>query len=201
MFRELFVVLTMTVGCSAEKVATVTPEPTVAADPAAQVPPPPPEAKLSLSVSSIYMVGDCPSDTKKNKSKRAKGDSSASYRRRCTQSTLQLSIDEATDGSKISIEAMHMLSEDGQELGEIIARDPTIWIDDGYRPWDEVLGTDRHRVAYKISVPNWTDVEAKIGGTSYGPMFFLEIKVESNGVVQTIRSPGFPRSRVEMMKT
>ncbi|MBL4633966.1 MAG: hypothetical protein JKY56_08840 [Kofleriaceae bacterium] len=203
MLRELFVVLAMTGACSAEKVATTAPDPKVAPEPVAKQPPPETKASLKLSISSVYMVADCPEKPAAKvpmKSKRAKGELGV-RRPRCTQSTLQLSVDGALAGSKINIGAIQILAEDGGNLGEIGSREPTIWTDGGYGPWDEILGAGQHRIAYKISVPNWSEVEAKIGGTSYGPMFFLEIQVESGGAVQTIRSPGFPRSRVAMIKT
>ncbi len=126
-------------------------------------------------------------------------------RQPCTQSTMQVSITETagTEGS-VAIKQVRLIRPDtGAVLATIEAREPTAWTDDGqYTPWDEALRAGAEvKASYKISVPDWIEVDEVLGQSSMGHMFALDVDFETGGVTQTVRSPEFTRERPHVIVT
>lgn len=121
----------------------------------------------------------------------------------CTQSTIQLEL--ATEGDKaadVTIKAIRLLAKDGKPVGELAARLPTAWDENGYSPWDQALEPGEPvKASYKLSAPDWSAVEKSIGENSFGYMFRLEVDVEIGGVTQTVQSPEVPREEPEVIVT
>lgn len=184
-----------------------------------------------VSVSSVQMIQDCPAqddpmpgDSGKSASATAApaamkppaldqeraapgeamvGDSMEPFHQPCTQSTMQLAIkSEGATSASFAIAAVRIFADDKQ-VATIDARAPSAWVDSGYRPWDERL--DAHaeiKASYKLSVPDWYEVEKKLGGnSSIGKMFVLEVDVMVDGRRQTIRSSAFPREEPHVVVT
>jgi hypothetical protein len=81
-------------------------------------------------------------------------------------------------------------------------RKPKIWKADGYGAWDEtILPKTDVKASYKLSLPNWSQVQGKIEGNTYNTMFKLEADIEIDGVPKTIRSGDVVREQTEMIDT
>ena len=124
----------------------------------------------------------------------------------CTQSRLQLAFKSTGRGdANVKIKGARLLVPgSGKRAGELQTRKPQVWTEtDGYRAWDEVVpnGEDALEAGYKLSVPEWSKVDAMIGRSSFGFMFVLEVDVEVDGVVETLRSPQFPREEPHIVVT
>lgn len=113
------------------------------------------------------------------------------------QSTVQFSFENEGPGDiRVSLSEVRFLSAAGESFGAIATRGPTHWRDNGYHVWDETLAAFTELAAsYKLSMPNWAEVEKSQGSTSYGPMYLLEADVSLGAVVQTVRSAPFSRQR------
>jgi hypothetical protein len=188
----------------------------VAEEPAAS-----PASKMAApSIASVRLVQDCPDKelasvtapapelAKAEKSNRAakskrKADSAGGFMQPCTQSTVQLAFTgQGSASATVALKEVRLASADGKALGTLSPRKPTIWKEGGYDAWDGALPAEvDSKVSYKLSLPDWQAVEAAIGGTSFGPMYILEIDVDVGGTVTTIRSPEFERGRAEIVKT
>ena len=124
----------------------------------------------------------------------------------CEQSMMQLTLQgHEGEAAPVKIEAVRLLQpSDKTVVAEIDARGPTVWDGTGtYAPWDESLkaGTEV-KASYKLSVPNWSDVERKIGNVpSAGHMFVIEVDISVGGVKQTVTSPEFARREPEVVVT
>jgi hypothetical protein len=129
----------------------------------------------------------------------------APIRQPCTQSTMQLSFTgQGPTSAKVKIEAVRVLAASGDELGTVNARLPTAWKQDGtYQTWDETIAPETDvKASYKLSVPNWNDVEAKLGDRNpFETKFVLEVDVEVGGELQTVRSPEFVREHPHVIVT
>lgn len=152
--------------------------------------------------------GDMPKPSPaKSRAKRAKPTSpgfAPSARRSCTQSTMQLSFTSETEGVvTVAVkEARLVLVDDKSVLGTLKTRMPTAWDDtDGYKAWDEALPRGALKASYKLGGPDWIGVESKLGGTSFGRMYMLEVDVDLGGTVQTVRSTEFTRERPHRVVT
>ena len=124
----------------------------------------------------------------------------------CTQSRLQLAFKSTGKGeANVKIRGARLLVPgSGKQAGALQTRKPQMWTEtEGYRAWDEVVpnGEDELKAAYKLSVPDWSKVDAMIGRSSFGFMFVLELDVEIDGVVETLRSPQFPREEPHIVVT
>lgn len=196
-------------ACSAQDDGKSTAPTTQAQKPAPQPEETAPATTTQVAIASVQMQEDCPDPKPASPpvpakqalparpSSMAPSDSAAGYVQPCVQSTLQLSFTGQGDSaSAVSIKELRLLSADEKALGTIETRLPTQWHDNGYQPWDQQLEpkTDL-KAAYKISPPDWSAVEALLGGTSYGAMFVLELVVEIDGVSQTVRSAQFVRQQ------
>jgi hypothetical protein len=134
----------------------------------------------------------------------ASADGSAPFRQPCTQSSMQLSFaGQGPEAAKVQIGAVRVLTSTGEKLGTLQARKPTAWRDSGYQPWDEMLPADSDlKASYKLSVPDWSVVESKLGDRNpFETMFVLEVDVEIGGETQTVRSPEFVRERPHVIVT
>lgn len=163
--------------------------------------------KVVASIASVQLIEDCP-DTKADtaakdvKSKRKAG-FAAGLEQPCSQSSLQLAfVGQGAKAAKIELRELRLLSVEGGELALLSARAPTIWGESGYAEWDGILAAETDaKASYKLSVPDFSALEAKLGGTSFGRMYVLEIDLAIGDEVTTLRSPEFERGRKEIIKT
>ena len=82
-----------------------------------------------------------------------------------------------------------MLGPKGQDLGTLSPRAPTIWKAEGYSAWDEMImpKTDV-KASYKLSAPNWADVQSRLGGSTYGPLYRLEVDIMIGAAREAVRA-------------
>jgi len=126
---------------------------------------------------------------------------------RCVQSEVQLSItSEDSKALPFSIRAVRLRKGDGAEVGGPIetmkARTPRIWKGSTYSAWDESIAPGSTlNVRYALGAPDWTAVEKILDGSSWGPLYVVEVEVEVAGRLQTVSSPLTPREAVEEMVT
>ena len=121
----------------------------------------------------------------------------------CSQSSIQIAITGQGDSSsKLSIRAIRFLGPKGQDLGTLVARAPTIWKAEGYSVWDEmVMPKTDVKASYKLSTPSWAEVQSKLGGSTFGPLYRLEADIMIGDVKKTVRSAEITREQVEMVDT
>lgn len=121
----------------------------------------------------------------------------------CSQSSMQISITGQGDASsKLAIKATRLLNPKGDAVGTLATRRPKIWQAEGYAPWDEtIMPKTDVKASYKLSLPNWTEVQNKIEGSTYNTMFRVEADIEIDGVPKTIRSSEVVREQTEMVDT
>lgn len=196
-------------------------------EPEAEEPPP---AKLSINVAiaSVQMIQDCPDPPEPSPAAgapasqpepmppaadqerapaqgaaRKAGPGGGSFAQPCDQSTVQLTIKvEGETPQTMRIAAIRLLDSNGKSVGELSSRKPTAWVDQGYAPWDQTLTPGAElKASYKLGLPDWSAVETAIGGTSFGPMFKLEVDVEIGGELTTVQSPEFPREQPHVIVT
>ncbi len=141
----------------------------------------PAAAKLTVSMASATLADDCKGDTlpppppapadpieskptapvwRKGAMAADDAPSAAKSKRRhrCEQTSMQLSIS-ATPGApvKVTVKKVEIFDETGKSLGEVTAREPTIWSETGsYGPWDErIASSGQFAVSYTLSQPAW----------------------------------------------
>jgi hypothetical protein len=176
-----------------------------------------------VSIASVSLVEDCPDPAPKaaaddkNVDQGARAaemevadlessdsdDARSGYGMPCSQSTMQIAITgQGEASSKLSIVAIRLLGPKGEQLGTMQSRLPTIWKAEGYSAWDEMImpKTDV-KASYKLSAPNWGEVQKKLGGSSYGPLFRVEADIKIDGVTKTLRSSEIVREQIEMIDT
>lgn len=130
----------------------------------------------------------------------------SSFRRMCSQSTVQLAVTSEAAG-QFRIEGVRVLAARGGKVaGTAKLRLPTLWSDANgtYTPWDErtVAGSEL-KISYKLGDPDLAQAEGLVGSdfnTFSGP-FMLELDVSVDGVRQTIRSAEFTREPPHVMVT
>ncbi len=192
--------VTQTEGAEPEGTETASVDPT---------PEPVPTSSVTTSIASVVLVEDCPEpknqadSAKKDKVKRKRSASSGPLVQPCTQSTVQLAFaGEVTAPTKVEIKAVRLVSTAGKALGILETRLPSLWQENGYAAWDGILPKGPEaKVSYKLSVPNWSELETALGGSSFGVMYTLEIDVEVAGKPSTLTSPQFERGRRQIIKT
>ncbi len=224
----LFLVLAVMVfACQKEKEPEEKPVPEEikSVDP---VPPDPvPPAKLAtVSIASVQMLEDCPdpkpaSPAAAPAKRRAPAESRpasmappeksmprdstarVAYTPPCQQSTVQFAFaGQGAESSKVVLKELRLLAPDGKDLATLKARLPSQWKASVYTPWNEVLQPESDlKASYKITPPEWSEVEAKLGGRSHGSIFVLEAVIEIDGEAQTARSSQFTRIQPQMMPT
>jgi hypothetical protein len=205
-------ILAMASGCAGheEKEGRV-PAPgstTPPVEPVEPVEPEPPAVNVKVSVASVQLQEDCPSAAPQKPAMQqekfagdvapsAVMDSSArGFAAMCTQSRVQLSIESDGDQTQsFAIRAVRLKkAEGGDVLGTMSTREPTVWEDSKYQPWDESVAAGASmKVGYALGDPDWAEVEKGLGGSSWGPMYIVEIDVEIDGRIQTVASPKVPR--------
>lgn len=163
------------------------------------------QAKTDAKQNASASMGFAPSmqDPGPGRSAKSKRKGNGSFRQPCSQSTLQLAFTgQEGSASTATLKAVRLQSAEGKALGTLETRLPTIWKESGYEAWDGTLepGAD-HKASYKLSVPDWSEVETALGGSSYGTMYTLEVDVEIQGKVTTLTSPQFERGRPQIIKT
>jgi len=125
----------------------------------------------------------------------------------CTQSSMQLSVANAGDQEgRLRIEAVRLLyAPTKTEVGKIDARKPSQWNAGGtYQPWNQVVPAGATvKVGYRIGEPDWSKVDATLGGDAdpYARPYMLEVDISIDGITQTVRSPEFVREPVHMIVT
>jgi hypothetical protein len=212
----LVVVVAMAFACQKEKGDTEEAEPK----------PEPTQPDLTTkvataSIASVQILENCP-DAEAPASKAARGpakrrapaesapasmtaieNGEGGYQAPCRQSTVQVSFEgQGAQPSKVVLKELRLLTADGKELGSLSTRLPSKWGESVYTPWNEVLEPDSDlKASYKITPPNWSEVEGKLGGSSHGVMFILEAIIDVGGKDQTVRSSEFARYRPTAVPT
>lgn len=152
-------------------------------EPKSQTPRPPDpnptSGKLDVSIASVTLADDCnqpptampppmpaakPMSEARSQSKTTPhaGASVAMADRACAQSSVQLRVANGTqDRSTIAIKKIELLDEAGNKMRDLQPRDPSLWADDGYVPWDQQIAPAAVlQVSYALSAPS-----ASSGGT------------------------------------
>jgi hypothetical protein len=88
--------------------------------------------------------------------KMAPGASMSMGDRACEQSSIQLRVANDTKAaSKVTVQKVELLDENGDKVAELTPRAPSRWVDDSYQTWDEqVAASDTIQVSYALSAPN-----------------------------------------------
>lgn len=204
------------------EVATAPPE-----DPIAEVPPA--SAKVQVAVTSVQLQDDCPSrkaavpaagapaeparmEKAEMQQEDAPGDvadedigsAARGFAPSCIQSRVQFSIESESDEAlAFSVKAVRLKkAEGGDVLGSMTTREPTVWEDSGYTPWDQSVAAGASlKVGYALGEPDWAKVGKTLGGSTWGPMYIVEFDVEIDGDTRTIVSPQVPRDEAENIVT
>jgi hypothetical protein len=101
--------------------------------------------------------------------------------RACEQSSVQLRVANGTsDVSKVAIKKIELLDENGSKLRDLTPRDPSLWAENGYVPWDEQVASQSViQVSYALSAP----------GASSGGTYTVRVVVTAgDGTDRTIES-------------
>jgi hypothetical protein len=171
-----------------------------------------------VSIASVSLYEDCPEADPKAAAddNRTRIDSEAGgmapggaadlqqgYGMPCSQSSMQIAITgQGEASSTFRITALRLLGPKGETLSEMQPRMPMIWKADGYAAWDQtILPKTDIKASYKLSSPDWGQVQEKLGSGSYGPLFRLEAELKIDDVSKTIRSSETTRQRIEMIDT
>lgn len=170
---------------------------TVPTTPVSPVPTTGEAGDANVAFSSVQMLEDCPDPAPATPASGMSPDDSSAVYQDCMQSTIQIAFAAQGEGSsQIALREVRLATPEGKVLGTIAHRLPTVWQDNGYVTWDQVLPGDTElKAAYKITPPNWQEVEKMLGTGSYGEMFVLEMDVEIGGVMKTLRSSQFTRQQ------
>lgn len=89
-------------------------------------------------------------------------------RRRCEQTSMQLSVTSAGgSAAKVTIKKVELFDQNGKSLGVLAASKPTQWTDKSmYEPWDEQVAPDaKLSVSYVLAQPNWDAVPDRMNKT------------------------------------
>lgn len=133
------------------KVTVVMTAATLADDCGGSAPWGPPTASAPAPKSDTNLVGDM--DAAKSKSM---------ARRRCEQTSMQLSVTAAAGGSPstLHVKKVELFDPSGKSLGELAASKPTWWSDKAmYEAWDENIAPDQKlSVSYVLAQPAWDNV-------------------------------------------
>jgi len=190
--------------------------------------PEPATVDVKVSVASVQLQDDCPSAKPAKPVAPAEPEASASkpamqqkavpgdvargasaemakgFAPMCTQSRVQLSIESDSDAAQaFAVVAVRLKKADGGDLLSTMSpREPTLWEDSKYNPWDESIAAGASiKVGYALGDPDWGKVGKALGGDTWAPMYIVEIDVEIGGQVQTVASPKVPRDEPENIVT
>jgi hypothetical protein len=169
-----------------------------------------------VAISSVSISEDCP-DTEPKAASNAKAapsedmgvsaeemDSDSEYGGMpCSQSSMQLAITgQGNSSSQFGIVAIRLLGPKGEFVGTLEPRLPKIWKAKGYAAWDQIImpKTDV-KASYKLALPNWSEVQDKIEGSTYNTIFRLEVDIFIGSVPRILRSSEFVREQSGMVDT
>lgn len=204
------------------EVATAPPE-----DPVPEAPPA--SEKVQVAVTSVQLQDDCPSpkaavpaagapaeparmEKGAMQQKDAAGDvadedigsAARGFAPSCIQSRVQFSIESESDEAlAFSVKAVRLKkAEGGDVVGSMNTREPTVWEESKYTPWDQSVAAGASlKVGYALGAPDWAKVEKALGESTWGPMYVVEFDVEIDGDMRTIVSPVTPRDEPENIVT
>lgn len=169
------------------------------------------QAKVAVaSIASVVLGQDCPdpdpNPETKNKADMAKSpamDKRRQLRQPCTQSNVQIAFTgQGAVSSVVKISVVRLKSAAGKELTTLVTRMPSLWRENGYEAWDGVLAPDSdHKASYKLSIPDWSAMDAALGVSSFNQMFTIEVDLDIGGTRTTVISPQFERVQPVMIKT
>jgi hypothetical protein len=173
-----------------------------------------PAAQLRATIASVQLLEDCP-DPEPAPAKRAAAKPSEEWvphakeaRRSCAQSTMQLALaHDGRDAQRIEIVAVRLVLAGGDEvLSTVASRGPSKWNDAGaYEAWDERVPVGAEiKVSYKISPPNWAEVQQKLvgkRGDTFDQRYIVEVDLKMGGTTTTVRSAELARERPHVMVT
>ena len=203
--KRLALLFVIVAGCAHEGVgieATPTPAPGVAP---VFAKPPPQKATTRVELTAVTLADDCGgtppwsapvkiakaeavrSDEDIEPKAKAKSDSAypmvgARAKRRCEQTSMQLSII-AGDASNISVKSVELFDETGKSLGTLSASKPTRWSDASgrYDAWDETVSAgSTSSVSYVLSQPKWDQI-----GNRWNRTYTLKTVLSIGGVDQS----------------
>jgi hypothetical protein len=208
--RVLSIVLVGVLGCSKAgtpgdvpaPVAQQPPGPPALKPPApapTPAPAPAPAPAVKVQMTAATLADDCggapPSTPPKQKAKTAlkrepasssKADSAFAARRRCEQSSMQLSIDAPTGArpGELHVKRVELLDDKGASLGELAASSPTMWSDSGsYIPWDQKIEPGHElSVSYVLAQPKWGAVKDRWNKT-----YVVKAVITVDGADQTVQ--------------
>ncbi len=162
-----------------------------------------------VAIASVTLLEDCPDAVSGSQEVREyAGDMdresmTEDYVEPCRQSTIQFAVTgQGATPADLRIVALRLLGPNGATLDTLKTRSPSIWRENGYAAWDQVVPPKTDvKASYKLSLGNWSKVEKSLGGSSYGPVFVIEADIEIGSLRKTIRSSQVVREPVEMIDT
>ena len=156
---------------------------------------PAPVAPVTVEMISATLADDCgggrPHVPTKMKMKSEKSDAAESRsnvkgKRRCEQTSMQLSVvaTAAAEPTDLRVKKVEMLDERGAVVSELTARTPTAWNGAGvYAAWDQrVQPSSSLSVSYALSQPDWNEIDDRWNRT-----FTLRAVVTVSGRDQTLQ--------------
>ena len=162
------------------------------ADPPPAPAPPPVAAKITVTMTAATLADDCggtppttaPKTAKQKSEKADDVDSRSMAKRRCEQSSMQLSvIAPAGAASELKVKKVELYDEKGALVGELTARSPTVWKDSAYQPWDQKIAAAQElSVSYALSQPNWSAVANRWNKT-----YVVKAVIVIGGADQTVQ--------------
>ena len=169
----------------------------------------PVEEVAEVIIASVTLLEDCLDEASAVEEKEQAADDMdresmpEGYSEPCRQSTMQFAVTgQGETSANLRIVEVRLLGPKGATLDTLKTRSPSIWQENRYSPWDQVIlpKTDV-KASYKLSLGNWSKVEQSLGGSSYGPKFLVEADIDIGGVRKTVRSSHVVREPAEMIDT
>jgi len=143
------------------------------------------EADTKAAVKAEAVKTDMDMEPKAKAKLDYKGNSSgARAKRRCEQTSMQLSITSG-DASKVTVKSVELFDEAGKSLGTLTASKPTRWSDANgvYETWDEALAAgSTSSVSYVLTQPKWDQI-----GDRWNRTYTLKTVLSIGGVDQAAR--------------
>lgn len=186
-------VLVAIVGCSKADPPPTTPPTTPVTTP--ELKPVKPAARVTIEMTAATLADDCggapPSKpavpvTAEPKSEQKKDAAYAKAKRKCEQTSMQLSITAAAGGAPIElrVKKVELFDEGGSSLGELASRSPIVWSDAGaYQPWDQMVAPGKTlSVSYSLAQPSWGSVADRWNKT-----YVLKAVISVGGDDQTVK--------------
>jgi len=160
-------------------------------DPADDPPPEPTASTITVHMTAATLADDCGGGPnvrpKKRAAKRsqAKGARSRMAKRRCEQSSIQLSIVSPPDAdpADMTVKSVDLSLESGTPVGKLQARAPSVWSEaGGYTEWNQKVEPGQElSVTYALTPPDWSTVEDRLSQT-----YTVKAVVSIAGADQTV---------------